>query len=361
MQLEGTILDGISPEHRDCTVIIEDGHITVSTSTFQELNWKPADIQSVKSQNGQIRITLLHEQDKGNDPVLILKHTDETLKELEYLTGKRLRPMGGMLVIPLALGGLIATVALIFMLVNHIWRFIPSEVDISLGKQLKPSLLQQMGGQVVEHRRMQHFLENGIEKLKNPNSPFEYEITIFDHPMENAFALPGGQMFISSELIRSSETPEEILGILAHEIGHVEKRHGMQNISRAAGVLFVITTSVGIVGGLEEFEMAEAIVELVAILPMMHYSRKMETEADEIALRKLHRERISAQGIHDFFARMTDGHMGEVEEKIPDWLSSHPASNKRMIMFQQQIDAEPPYQPVMSRESWKALKSSYDN
>ncbi len=208
MQLDGTLLDGISPEHKDCTVSIVDGNITVRTSPIQDLVWRPDDIQGVKCQNGQIRITLQNEQEKGNDPVLIVKHTDETLKELEYLTGKRLRPMGAKVVIPLALGGIIATATLIILLVNNIWRFIPTDVDIVLGNSLHPVLLEEFGNEVVHHTRMQDFLDESMQKLKNPNSPFEYKITIFDHPMENAFALPGGQMFISSALIREAESAE---------------------------------------------------------------------------------------------------------------------------------------------------------
>ena len=356
MHLDGTLLDGISPEHKDCVARIEDGRLYVSTSQMEEWSWGPNEVLRVKNQNGQIRITLENEQEKGNHPVLIVKYTDETLRELEYLTGKRYRALPAGQLIPLVLGGVAATATLIMLLVNNIWRFVPTDVDILLGNSLRPSLLEQFGNEVVEHSQMQQFLEDGIHKLKNPHSPFVYNITIFNSSIENAFALPGGQMFISSELIKESETPEEVLGILAHEIAHVEKRHGMQNVSRAAGIVFVISTTVGIVGGLEEFEMAEALLEFAAILPMMHYSRKMETEADEIALKKLHRERISAQGMHDFFARMTHDH-GDIEETIPGWLSTHPASSKRMRSIQQHIDTEPQYKPILTKEQWKQLKS----
>lgn len=357
MGFSGKLLDGKSPEHLDCIVSISPGTLSVKLADSTTFEWDRHHLQQVKTLDGKIRITLTGLTDDHNDPVLILEETDDIQDELVHFLGPKTKPLHIGAWLPMILGGIALTGLLIFLFINNLWKFVPNEVDILLGQSAYPTFLEQFGGEVVKDQDMQTFLDNSVKQLKDPQSPFQYQITIFQSPISNAFALPGGQICISSELINEAETPEEIIGILAHEMAHVEKRHGMQNITRSAGIFFIISTTLGIVGGMEEFEMAEALLDIMAILPMMHYSRNMEAEADEIAMTKLSRARISAQGMYDFFKRITESDIGHIEEKIPDWLSTHPASTKRMVVIQNHVNSEPNYQPVMSLEDWKKLKA----
>jgi|GEM_PF-1018330 len=357
MGFAGKLLDGKTPEHQDCVVSVSGGTLSAKLPHSTTFEWDRHHLQQYKILGGKIRITLTGLTDDHNDPVLLLEETDEIHEELVDFIGKKSKPLHIGAWLPMILGGIVLTGVLILLFVNNLWRVLPHEVDIHLGQSAYPAFLQQFGGTVIKDPDLQAFLDHSVEQLKDPQSPYPYHITIFENSISNAFALPGGHICISSGLIDESETAEEIIGILAHEMAHVEKRHGMQNISRSAGIFFVISTTFGIVGGLEEFEMAEALLDLMAILPMMHYSRNMEAEADEIALQKLSQEMISAQGMHDFFKRMSESDIGHIEEKIPDWLSTHPASKKRMALMQEHVNSEPNYQPLMSAEAWKKLKA----
>ena len=243
--------------------------------------------------------------------------------------------------------------AIILFFVSNLWRFVPVSVEEALGDSLRDTILSQFTE--VEEPEVLNFLEDCIVRLENPDSPFTITITILDEPEANAFALPGGQIFFFRGLIDESESAEELAGILAHEMAHVERRHGMKNISRAVGTVFVISTMVGIVGGLEELEAAELLLEGASLLSILEYSRKMETDADKIAMEKLQRAEISASGLYEFFNRLQVENE-EIESIIPDWMSTHPATGERLIKLKAHVEEEPELLPLMDEESWSVLK-----
>lgn len=231
---------------------------------------------------------------------------------------------------------------------------------MSLGDSSHAFILSQLGAEVTDRPEMLRFLEATADRLEDPDSSFETRVTIVDNAMENAFALPGGRVYFTTGLLDEAGSAEEVAGIMAHEIVHVEKRHGMQNMAKAAGIGFIITTMVGVVGGLEEYGALELLLEGATLIPLMHYSRKMETEADNVAMVKLRREGISAAGMRDFFARISGLDYPEIdhrgEEMIPEWISTHPASSKRIEEIERHVSKEPELEPMMEPEEWKALQ-----
>jgi predicted Zn-dependent protease len=139
----------------------------------------------------------------------------------------------------------------------------------------------------------------------------------------NAFALPGGNIVITDQLIEMATSHEEILSILAHEAGHVEKRHALRNILQSSIVVLAvssITSDVSMLGG--------AMASLPVLFLQSKYSRGFEEEADTFAIRLLEENGISPRVFADILERL------DMEHGFPrqdfSFLSTHPVTSKRV-------------------------------
>lgn len=138
----------------------------------------------------------------------------------------------------------------------------------------------------------------------------------------NAFALPGGRVIITDELIGLALNDNGIAGVLAHEIGHVVERHGLRRVSRAV----VIGALVALVVGDPTPILTES-GALVAWFLDLAYSRDFERDADDYAARLMLRIGRPPAALADMLDRLTRAHSGAEQ---PSWLSSHPATVERI-------------------------------
>ena len=146
-------------------------------------------------------------------------------------------------------------------------------------------------------------------------SAYQYEFYVADDNVVNAFAMPGGFVVVHSGLLALAANAEEVAGVLAHEVQHVEKRHSLKALAKSAGLMVTISMVFGDLGGL---------VSLGQDLIGLRFSRQHESEADAEGLKALVAAGIAPAGMRDFFRKM-----GDKESLNPGWLSSHPASADR--------------------------------
>ncbi|MFZ6871729.1 M48 family metallopeptidase [Undibacterium sp. Di27W] len=169
-----------------------------------------------------------------------------------------------------------------------------------------------------------------------PGSPYHYTIHIVNDSSTNAYALPGGYVAIHSGLILKAGSAEELQGVLAHEISHVEERHGTRSIIGNAGIYLVASAVFGDVSGLLAVASNAA-----PMLLSQQYSRHFETDADEKGVLLLKRANINPAGLPVFFERMIaeekkaldkidNQQAREAYKQALGLLSTHPASEKRM-------------------------------
>jgi beta-barrel assembly-enhancing protease len=150
-------------------------------------------------------------------------------------------------------------------------------------------------------------------------SPYTYEWFVVDRPDVNAFAIPGGKIFIQTGLIRFCKTPEELASVLAHEMGHVERRHTIKNIAKQLGLqtLLAVITNGGS-SGLEEVS---------GQMVSLYFSREDESEADDFALDLLMKAGIPPSTLGVVFSRMKE--TGGDMEGAMNMLSTHPELDDR--------------------------------
>lgn len=169
------------------------------------------------------------------------------------------------------------------------------------------------------------------------------DVRVVDVPMVNAVALPGGHVLIFRGLLAAAKSPDEVAGVLAHEMGHVEHRHVMQALVRQAGLSVVLGGLDGNVGGYTNALLSAS------------YSRSAEAEADGYAIGTLRRAQISPMGAAGFFQRMAKVE-GKAEGAVAlmGYLASHPTSSEREKRFAASAKGKPV--PALDAGQWKALR-----
>ncbi len=154
---------------------------------------------------------------------------------------------------------------------------------------------------------------------------FKFELLFRRSPAAgpNAFALPSGTIVVTDELVNLAEHEDEIVAVLAHEIGHVMGRHALRRLLQDSGVLVLLA---GITGDI--VSMSSLAATLPILLIEAEYSRAFEAEADEYALVYLREQNIPPQHLINILTRLHE--VSETPEGGLKYLSSHPATDERI-------------------------------
>ena len=140
---------------------------------------------------------------------------------------------------------------------------------------------------------------------------------------ENAFALPGGTIIVTDQMVSAAATDEEVISVLAHEIGHIELRHIMRHVLQdsAIAVLVAAVTS-------DAASLGVAVAGMPVVLAQAEYSREFEAEADEFGFALLKRRGYSPEAFASLMERLSRD--SRESEKTFAFLSSHPVSERRI-------------------------------
>lgn len=190
-------------------------------------------------------------------------------------------------------------------------------------------------------------------------APFEIAPLVVDASFPNAFALPGGHVLITDELIAIMETPEELAGVIAHEIAHVERRHVMAAIIRQFGIAIAVDAVVSGGSGAGR-ELIMAGVDLTTF----GHTRAAEEEADALAVDYLAEAGVDPEGLAVFFdvigALFDDDDDADVEDFLRNLAKTHPDTDQRAADARARIAAmgDREYAPVIDDEAWAALKAA---
>lgn len=169
-------------------------------------------------------------------------------------------------------------------------------------------------------------------------------IRVIDLPIVNAAALPGRQVVVFRGLIAASKSPDELAGVLAHEIGHVANRDAMAGLIREYGVSLL-------------FGIADGGVIARSLLSNS-YTRAAERRADDHALAALAAANISPRATADFFARLSraDPDAGRAS-RLLGYVASHPLSADRRRLFESGVKRGHRYAPAVAGGEWQAIRT----
>lgn len=198
--------------------------------------------------------------------------------------------------------------------------------EIAIGQESHPEILAQFG--TVDNTDLQQYcarIGNELARVSHrPDLPWTF--TVVDSPVVNAFALPGGYIYITRGILQHMNNEAELAGVLGHEIGHVTARHSVTQISQGQllnlglGLGSVFSSTFRQVGGLAQMGME---------VLMLKYSRDHERESDHLGLQYMAQCGYDPEQMSEFF-QVFAGMREESGESIPNWLSSHPSPPDRI-------------------------------
>jgi predicted Zn-dependent protease len=224
-------------------------------------------------------------------------------------------------------------------------RSVMSEQDeIAEGKKAHEAVLKEYG--TYPDARLQAYV-NGIgQKLaaQSHRANLQWTFTVLDSPEINAFALPGGYVYITRGIMAYLDSEAELAGVIGHEIGHVTARHGAQRATRqqraglgvlAATVLGAVLEGAGLGGATD---LASQASQVAAAGYVASYSREQELQADQLGAEYLARNKYNPQNMVDVIEVLKNqerfaADAAKAEGKEPSassWLASHPTNDKRL-------------------------------
>ena len=212
--------------------------------------------------------------------------------------------------------------------------FMSPEDELRVGAEQHPKILAEFGG-AYDHTKANAYVNEIGQKLARVSDlpDLKFTFTVLDSDVVNAFALPGGYIYISRGLLALANTEAELAGVLAHEIGHVTARHSAQRYSSSV-VAGLGTALLGIVGGGELAQLGQA----GAAVYLQGYSRDQEFEADTLGVRYLARAGYETAAMASFLASLEA--YSALEAKVsglPDpasrynIMSTHPRTGDRVV------------------------------
>jgi predicted Zn-dependent protease len=210
---------------------------------------------------------------------------------------------------------------------RHIAARIPIETEADIGKQALAWLDNNrwFTPSQVPHER-QARLQSGFARLHQGlplarHYRLELRHATFIGP--NAFALPGGTIVLTDQMVAAARSQDEVLAVLAHEIGHVELRHTMRHVLQDSITAVIAATITG-----DAASLSVAVAGLPALLAQTKYSRDFEAEADEFAFRLLKQHGISPKAFASLMERLAKGH--DKTERALGFVSTHPITAERV-------------------------------
>jgi len=291
------------------------------------------------------------------DPALIASFRrsvpPELIPQLERTAGtvRRVR-LGRRTLLAIAVGAPLALVLTLWLgsdaLVNMAVSRIPVEWERAIGESASREFIA--GQSVVKEGPAVAAVQEITKRLTDqiPDNPYQFQVTVVRSDTVNAFALPGGYVVVFTGLLKQAESPEEVAGVLGHELNHVLLRHGLERIVKTLGIVAVVTIFTGNQEGL--VGLAQRLgIELVTL----KFGRDQETQADLRGLRLLHRAKISPEGMIHFFERLS-----RMDARQVELLSTHPMSAARAERLKTEAGSLPSQVPEPFTFAWTGVQAA---
>jgi beta-barrel assembly-enhancing protease len=213
-----------------------------------------------------------------------------------------------------------------------------ADQDVEIGRESAAQAERQLP--ILRDGRVEDYVDRIVADLA-PHAPgpkFPYQAKVVNASDINAFALPGGYLYLNRGLIESARTEGELAGVVAHEMAHIGLRHGTHNVSKA----YATQAGLGVLGGLlgrGQGRSTQQIINLVGGLGLnavfLKYSRDAETQADIAGAQMLARAGYDPIEMATFFDVLNDKRRGE-PGRVEQFFSSHPSPTNRAARIRQE-------------------------
>jgi predicted Zn-dependent protease len=230
---------------------------------------------------------------------------------------------------------------------------ISEEQEIQLGRENDAQIVAMLG--VYQDPELEAYVKNIGLKLaslsERPQLPWTFRIV--DDYAVNAFALPGGFIYVTRGILSYFGTEAELAGVLGHEIAHVTAKHAVERLSSQALLQLGFGIGVAINPDLQKFGQ---LIGLGLSLLYLRFSREDETQSDEIGLRYMANANYDPQQMLSVMTMLDRVSRLEKGVRLPEWLATHPDPGNRLENISREIDEKElmPLMPEVNREDYLA-------
>ena len=226
------------------------------------------------------------------------------------------------------------------------------EDEKAIGRTEHPKIVKRFGG-VYKNESLQNYIESLgkflVTTSESPNLKFTF--TILNSPIVNAFALPGGYIYLTRGLIYLCQNEAQLAGVIAHEIGHITGRHSAKRYTQTIG-----TNILGnLLNTLIKNPILQNLTNSTSSLYLLSYSRNHEYEADSLATRYMVRAGFEPYEMANFLKQMErysnlQKKITESKTEVSELFLTHPNSSKRVIKVINDSNSSTTYKPIIGRE-----------
>lgn len=216
------------------------------------------------------------------------------------------------------------------------WNLFSPAQDIEMGRQVSADAERQLP--LLKDQRVDNYLNELGRRLasKAPGEKYPYQFKAVNDRAINAFALPGGFLYINRGAIEAAESEAQLAGVMAHEIGHVVMRHGTNQASKA----YLAQVPLAILGGALGGNSVGAVLTqlgggFAVNSVLLKFSRDAERQADTLGTQILYDNHYDPHGMAQFFEKIEAQSKGG---RLPDFFNSHPKPENRVELVNQEID-----------------------
>ena len=218
-------------------------------------------------------------------------------------------------------------------------NFISQEKEIQLGAQF--AQIFEETARLVEDPVVTEYVDRlGQKIVKHSDAKVPFVIKVVDTEEVNAFALPGGYLYVNKGLILEADNESELAGVLAHEIAHVTARHATERMSKGQLLQFAALPALFVGGGLAGLGIQNGL-GLGLNLAILGITRKSEAEADQLGTQYLWNTEYDPHGFITFFEKL-EARQKNKPGKFASFFRTHPTPESRIEMVQEEISYLPP-------------------
>lgn len=207
--------------------------------------------------------------------------------------------------------------------------------EIVLGLQAGPQLVAQQGGLYPDKLLQQYVEQVGkqvVAKSIASRSPYPFEFHLLSNARTvNAFALPGGQVFLTIALLKRLTSEAQLAAVLSHEVGHVVARHGAEHLTKQPFIQPLLTAVDATAHTAMTADQTAVLTQAVNQLVSLRYERNDELESDRLGLRFMTEAGYDPQGIVQLMQRLDASRQGG---QPPAFFSTHPSPDNRVKRLQ---------------------------
>ena len=226
---------------------------------------------------------------------------------------------------------------------------VSQQQEIQMGQEYSQQINAQLP--IVSDPEINRYINVLGDQIANltGRADLPWRFYVVDSREVNAFAVPGGYIYVNRGLIERTTTMDELAGVLGHEIGHVVRRHSIKQMEKAQGANVGVTLAC-ILTNICNSQIAQAGINIAGGAVFARFSRQDELEADQEAIANTTKAGINPQGIVTMFQKLMNERRSR-PSAVAGWFSTHPLEEDRIAATQATINQLPAAQRNLTRNT----------